>query len=249
MYSRRTIATIALAIVAPAASAQAPGAFGKVSPANGATGVPTSLTLSWAASTGATSYESRTVTGICSAWTSVGTSLSVDVSGLGPSTQSFWQVRANNAAGTTYADGGSGALWSFTTLARPGPFTKTSPTDYATGQPTSLTLSWAASSGATSYQYCYDTTNDSACSAWTSAGTALNAAVSGLATCTTYYWQIRANGPGGTTYGDGSSTSFRRFSHHLPAGGVRQDKPGERHKQRRAQRDPHLEHGLRRIEL
>ena len=44
-------------IIASAASAQTPGAFGKTSPVNGATGVSTSpTTLTWGASTGATSY-------------------------------------------------------------------------------------------------------------------------------------------------------------------------------------------------
>jgi subtilisin-like proprotein convertase family protein len=38
-------------------SSSAPGTFGKSSPAGGATGVPTSTTLSWTASSGATSYE------------------------------------------------------------------------------------------------------------------------------------------------------------------------------------------------
>ena len=47
----------------------------------------------------------------------------------------------------------------FTTLegSLPRAFNKTAPTNGATGQPTALTLDWAASSGATSYAYCLDT--------------------------------------------------------------------------------------------
>ena len=47
----------------------------------------------------------------------------------------------------------------------PSAFNKMAPGAGSTGQATALTLSWSASSGATSYSYCYDTTNDGACAA------------------------------------------------------------------------------------
>ena len=50
------------------------------------------------------------------------------------------------------------AYWVFTTGDAPGAFNKTSPVDAATNQPTSLTLSWGTSAGATGYEYCYDIT-------------------------------------------------------------------------------------------
>jgi hypothetical protein len=213
------IVTLGSTIIVPAASAQTPGAFGKISPANGATGVSANPTLSWGASSNATSYEyCVTVTGICSAWTSTGAALSVVKSGLGPSTTFYWQVRAINANGTTYADGSSAALWTFTTLAKPGSFSKSSPAAYATEQPTNLTLSWTASSNATSYEYCYDTTYDSACSGWTSVGTGLSVDLTGLTANTAYYWQVRANNAIGTTYADGSDTAFRVFTTVSPPG-------------------------------
>jgi hypothetical protein len=80
----------------------------------------------------------------------------------------------------------------------PGAFSKTTPANGSTGNPTSVTLSWGTSSGAGSYEYCIDATNDNACSGWTNAGTATSANVVGLAQSTTYYWHVRANGPGGT---------------------------------------------------
>ncbi len=198
----------------------APAAFGKTAPANGATGQSTSPTLTWGASSGATSYEycyDTTNDNACSTWTSNGTATSKALSGLSNNTTYYWHVRALNAGGTTYADGASTTFWSFATLpAAPAAFGKTAPANGATGQSTSPTLTWGASSGATSYEYCYDTTNDNACSTWTSNGTATSKALSGLSNNTTYYWHVRALNAGGTTYADGASTTFWSFA-TLPA--------------------------------
>ncbi|MBE0683455.1 MAG: metallophosphoesterase, partial [Anaerolineales bacterium] len=88
----------------------------------------------------------------------------------------------------------------------PAAFNKSAPTNGTTNQSTSPTLSWAASTGATSYEYCYDTSNDNACSTWASNGTATSKALSGLNAATTYYWHVRAVNTVGTTYADGSGT-------------------------------------------
>jgi hypothetical protein len=94
----------------------------------------------------------------------------------------------------------------------PGAFNKTSPTSGATGQATSPTLSWGSSSGATSYEYCYDTSNDNACSSWVSTGTNTSVSLSGLSNNSTYYWQVRAQNSSGTTYANGSSTSYWSYA-------------------------------------
>ena len=81
----------------------------------------------------------------------------------------------------------------------PGAFAKSAPKNNAKNTAMLLTLSWGASANAASYEYCYDTSDDNACSSWTSTGTARTAAVSGLAPRTTYYWQVRARNAQGTT--------------------------------------------------
>ena len=93
----------------------------------------------------------------------------------------------------------------------PGAFGKSSPSNGATKRQTTLTLSWGASSGAASYEICYDTTGDSACTGtWTNVGTATSRTISGLARATTYYWQVRANNAGGQTQANtGTWWSFK----------------------------------------
>ena len=84
----------------------------------------------------------------------------------------------------------------------PGAFGKSSPSNGATGQALNPTLSWAASSGATSYEYCVDTTNDNSCdTTWTSTAST-SAALSGLSATTTYWWEVRARNATGTTDAD-----------------------------------------------
>ncbi len=161
----------------------APGAFAKTAPADTAAGVSTSPTLSWGTASGATGYEycyDTSNDNACSSWTSSGANTSVALSGLSLSITYYWQVRANNGFGTTYANGGATAFWSFTTGSAPGAFAKTAPANGATGVSTSPTLSWGTASGATGYEYCYDTSNDNTCSSWTSSGASTSVALSGL---------------------------------------------------------------------
>ena len=215
------------------ATVATPAAFGHSSPANGATNQSGSPTLSWSASAGAASYDycyDTSNNNACNAtWISTGGATSVVVSGLSGGTTYYWQVRANNAVGTTYAEGNASSFWSFATGASPGAFAKSSPASGATGQSLTPSIDWSTSSGATSYEYCYDTTNDNACSNWTSTGAASNAALSGLSPGTTYYWQARANNTGGATYANDNATSFwsfttiaapGAFSHSAPSNGA-----------------------------
>jgi len=115
--SKATTATRSLSITVTAPVTAVPGAFGKSSPSNGAKDRSTTLTLSWAASSGVQRYEvcyDRTKDTVCSGtWISVGTARSLSVSGLSRRATYYWQVRAVNTGGTTQAN--AGTWWSFTT--------------------------------------------------------------------------------------------------------------------------------------
>jgi hypothetical protein len=185
----------------------APGAFGKTSPSNGATGQPITPTLSWASSPAATSYQycydTSNNSSCDGAWVSTGSNVGVSLSVLISNTTYYWQVRAFNTISSTEANGGN--WYSFTTGIAPGVFGKTNPSNGAAGQPITPTLSWNSSPAATSYQYCYDTSNNSSCDgAWVSTGS-ISVVLSVLISNTTYYWQVRANNAISSTEADGGS--------------------------------------------
>ncbi len=193
--------------------ATAPGAFNKTSPTHLSNAQPTSLTLQWGTSQNATSYEycyDSSDDDDCTGWTSVGSNTSVGISGLTPGAYYYWHVRALFYGGETYSNGSSTAFWTF--LTAPGAFNKTSPADGTPGLSSSVTLSWSASSGADTYHYCYDTSDDDDCTNWTSVGSNTSIGLSGLIPGTTYYWQVSASFVGGDTYANGSENSFWSFS-------------------------------------
>jgi hypothetical protein len=112
-----------------------------------------------------------------------------------------------NGTGSTEAN--TGTWWSYATL--PGNFGKSSPANGATGVSTSPTLTWGTSSGATSYEYCLDTTSGTTCDeSWIDVGNVQSVSLSGLDGSTTYYWQVRAVLMGGYTYAN--STTWRSFT-------------------------------------
>ncbi len=191
-----------------------PGAFGKTSPASTTGNLPSSVTLTWGTSSIAAGYQyciDTSNNNTCNAtWVSTGTAVTKALTGLAPATY-YWQVRATNVVGTTYADGSSTAWWSFTVVPLPGSFNKISPANGATGQPANPTLTWGASSNVAYYQYCIDTTNNNTCNtSWISTGTTPNVALIGLTTGT-YYWQVAAVDAAGTRYANGSSTAWWSF--------------------------------------
>lgn len=83
----------------------------------------------------------------------------------------------------------------------PGAFNKTAPTNGQTNRVRNgLVLSWGASTGVASYEYCIDTTNNNACDgSWVNVGTARSATLNGLLSRRVYYWQVRSVNAAGTT--------------------------------------------------
>jgi len=98
-------------------AANAPGAFTKNSPSNGATVQSISSTLQWSSSKEASYYEyCYGIASPCTNWTNNNLTTSVSLSGLKANTTYYWDVRAVNALDTTYSDGGSDSVWSFVTI-------------------------------------------------------------------------------------------------------------------------------------
>jgi hypothetical protein len=185
-----------------------PRAFSKHAPADAAVNQPAAVTLLWDASAYAAGYEYCISTSqtSCTNWQTAETNTTAAVSGLTNATTYYWQVRAVNGAGQTTAD--RSQFHRFTVTLKPVSFAKSAPTNNATNQKTTLTLSWAASSNATSYEYCIAKTA-ATCTTWKSSGAARTATISGLAKNTVYYWQIRAKNSAGTTL---SSTTHWKFT-------------------------------------
>jgi predicted phage tail protein len=176
------------------------------------------LTLVWEDSSDVVYYEfcyDTSDDNNCEPWVSTGAISNVNISGLSYSTTYYWQVRAVNTYGPTYANGGSDNYWNFTTHVAgepPGAFNKLSPTDEAVNQSVNLTLNWGDSTGADYYEYCYDMTNDKNCSEWVSTGSTSNIKISGLSLNTTYYWQVRSVNNFGTTYANDIISNYWSFT-------------------------------------
>ena len=93
----------------------------------------------------------------------------------------------------------------------PANFNKVNPPNSSNNRPLSLNLTWQASPGAASYQYCYDTTNNNACSNWINVGQATHATLTNLLPNKIYYWQVRASAYGTSTYANIVPTAFWSF--------------------------------------
>lgn len=82
----------------------------------------------------------------------------------------------------------------------PTSFKKSAPSNNASSRPRNgLVLTWAASTGVVSYEYCFDTNRNSVCnSSWVSVGSARTVTLGLLASKTSYEWQVRAVNTTGT---------------------------------------------------
>ncbi len=66
-------------------------------------------------------------------------------------------------------------------------------------------MSWESSADATSFRYCYDTTNDGSCAGSWLTTTSTTVVVTGLSPNSTYYWQVEASNLNGTTGANGGT--------------------------------------------
>ncbi len=100
----------------------------------------------------------------------------------------------------------------------PADFNKAEPSNGAINQSLTPMLSWGTTSPISNFEYCYDTTNDNACTSWINNGTSTTVTLPKLTANTTYYWQVRAwNGNAGPTYANGSATAFWSFTTMIPS--------------------------------
>ena len=179
-----------------------PGVPTLSSPSNGVTGVATALTLSWTTATNAMTYAVQVSTGTgfsTTVFSATGlTGTSDTIGGLANLTVYYWRAGSKGLGGVS---GWSGANSFTTVVAAPGGVTLSSPTNGATGQAVSLTLSWNSASNATSYTVQVSSGSDFASTVFSQASlTGTSEAVSGLASSTPYIWKVSAMSAGGTTW-------------------------------------------------
>ena len=162
----------------------------------------TEIDLSWAGSTGATSYTVDRSTTSGGPYATVGTSttLSLKDTSASPSTKYYYVVKAVNSNGSS----GPSPEASATTLAAPpaAPATLT-----ATAVSTStINLSWSASAGATSYGVYRSTTSGGPYSSVGTSTTTSYSDTTGLS-ATQYYYVVKAVGVGGTSAASPEATA------------------------------------------
>ncbi|MFA5803862.1 MAG: FISUMP domain-containing protein [Melioribacteraceae bacterium] len=170
-------------------------------PTNNSVDISVSPTLSWNVANRATSYTLQVSTNNSfSSFVynqSVLNSTTQQLSGLSYSTTYYWRVSATNNYGTSVYS----IPWSFTTLSTaPAVPILSSPTNNAVDVSVSPTLTWTASTTATSYTLQVSTKNDFSTLVINQSGLInTNQLISGLYSTAKYYWQVSATNSYGTS--------------------------------------------------
>jgi hypothetical protein len=180
--------------------AQVPGTPVLTSPTNGATGrSTTALTLNWATLTGASSYTvqvSQSSVFSTTVLTSSMSSSSLPVPGLVINTSYFWRVDATGSGGT----GPWSGAWSFTTVnVVPASPTLTLPTNGAPNQAIAINLSWGELASASTYGVQVSTVSTFYSLFLTRTGITAISSLDTFLNATTYYWEVNATNPIGTS--------------------------------------------------
>ena len=173
------------------------------SPANSATGIAVSPTLTWNAVTGAVTYRvqvstaSDFSTGIVVDDSTL-TAASKALSSLTNSTLYFWRVNAKNAGGSSAWS----SAFSFTTIVpASGVPVLSAPANGTTGIAVNPTLTWGAVTGAITYRVQVSTASDFSTGIVVDDSTLTTAskALSSLANGALYFWRVNAKNLGGTS--------------------------------------------------
>ncbi len=183
-------------------TAMMPGSPTLSSPSNGASGLATSLTLSWTTASNAATYAVQVSTGSGFATTVASqtglTGTSASISGLAYLTTYYWRAGAKGLGGVS----GWATPYSFTTMQIPAPAAPAlaSPTNNAANLPDSLTLGWNTVTGAATYSLILSTVSDCSSKVFTATQmTTTSVNVAGLAAGTLYYWEVSAANTSGTS--------------------------------------------------
>ncbi|MCI0707642.1 MAG: FG-GAP-like repeat-containing protein [Ignavibacteriae bacterium] len=181
-----------------------------VSPFVSATDVSLSLTLSWNAVSGASSYSLQVSTDSLFLSTLIDQQGIIDTTfalqSLSADSKYFWRVLATNAGGMSAYS----AARSFTTLpsTHAAPLLA-SPNDGVINQSTNAMLTWNSVSGALSYHLEFSDDNTFTTVQLDSAGLAdTSFALNGLDANTTYFWRVSAT----NNAGEGSNSVIRSFT-------------------------------------
>ena len=172
-----------------------------------------SLSLSWAGSTGAESYELRRATSQSQAASSqvyLGAAFAYTDTGLAPATTYYYWVRAlNSVAASEY----TAALAAATLPAAPS-----TPTglERTAGTASTLEISWDAVALAESYELFIDTLSTGSFATRAYAGAATSCLVTGLEIDRAYYFKVRAKNEGGSSAFSSSLTA--RTTDGIPPG-------------------------------
>jgi len=168
-----------------------------LSPANGATWLPLTTTLSWTAVSGANDYKVVVFTSTWTSkdWLTTGTSMTLSYD---PSTTWSWHVAASPDNGVTW--GSWSATWTFTTC---GVTTLLKPANGATGVADTSTLSWTKVSGANYYAIeIFTPSNGWSVTRYSSTTSIALSFDPGI----TWSWHVKASRDSGATYGSWSAT-------------------------------------------